>query len=154
MHPGRGRKRNLPAMDSPPNLLWTIHLAATVAMAGAIWVVQLAIYPLFGQIGPQDFRAYHRHYTARIGGVVGPLMLAEAGTALAGWIAGWRGSGFAASLVLLAVSWVSTFTVQVPLHRKLAGGFEAADHRRLVVTNWVRTAAWTLRAALLLAVTR
>ncbi len=85
---------------------------------------------------------------------MGPLLLAEAGTAVAGWIAGWRGSGFAASLVLLAVSWVSTFAVQVPLHRKLAGGFEAADHRRLVVTNWVRTAAWTLRAALLLAVTR
>ena len=40
--------------------------------------------------------------------------------------------------------------VQVPLHRRLQGGFDAAAHRRLVRTNWLRTAAWTLRAALAL----
>lgn len=122
-------------------------------MVGVIWVVQLAVYPLFAAIGTREFPAYHRQYTVRIGAVVVPLMVAEAATAAAGWFAGWRGPAFSASLVLLAVSWVSTVAMQVPLHRKLAGGFDAADHRRLVVSNWVRTLAWTLRAGFVLAFT-
>lgn len=133
--------------------MWTVHVAATVAMAGVLCVVQLAIYPLFAAIGPQEFPAYHRRYTWRIGAVVAPLMVTEAATAAAGWFAGWRSPAFSASLALLVVTWVSTFALQVPLHRRLSGGFDAAVQRRLVATNWVRTLAWTLRAGLVLAFT-
>ena len=62
----------------------------------------------------------------------------------------WRRGAVWAGLALLAVIWLSTALVQVPLHRRLQGGFDAAAHRRLVRTNWLRTAAWTLRAALAL----
>ena len=42
---------------------------------------------------------------------------------------------------LVAVNWHSTALIQVPLHRRLAGGFDPSAARRLVVTNWWRTAA-------------
>ena len=132
--------------------LWSAHLAATLAMTGILWVVQLAIYPLFDRIGPGDFPGYHRRYTARIGWVVGPLLLLEAGTAAGLWLAGGRHPMFLISLALLAAAWISTLAVQVPLHRKLAAGYDAGNHRRLVGTNWVRTVAWTGRAGLLLTI--
>jgi hypothetical protein len=52
------------------------------------------------------------------------------------------------SLGLLAVNWLSTAAVQVPLHGRLAREYEEQAHRALVRTNWVRTAAWTARGAL------
>jgi hypothetical protein len=51
-------------------------------------------------------------------------------------------------LALVLVIWATTGLVQVPLHARLTQGFDAAAHRRLVATNWVRTAAWALRAGL------
>lgn len=134
--------------------VWSFHVAATLALAGVLWVVQLAIYPLFSAIGRDDFPGYHRRYAQRIGFVVAPLMLLEAGTAVWLWQAGAGSSGFTLSLGLLAVVWVSTFSVQVPLHRRLAGGYDAARHRRLVLSNWIRTLAWTVRAVLVLTITR
>ena len=51
-------------------------------------------------------------------------------------------------LAVLALIWVSTFAVQVPLHARLASGFDRAVWHRLVVTNWLRTLAWTVRAGI------
>jgi hypothetical protein len=53
-------------------------------------------------------------------------------------------------ICLLAVIWLSTFFAQVPLHARLAKGFDAVTHRRLVLSNWLRTAAWTGRGILAL----
>jgi hypothetical protein len=50
---------------------------------------------------------------------------------------------------LVGVWGFSTALVQIPLHEALAaGGFDANRHRRLVVTNRVRTAAWAARGVL------
>jgi hypothetical protein len=54
----------------------------------------------------------------------------------------WLGLGLALGI------WTSTFTVQVPLHRRLERGFDAAVHGRLVRSNWLRTGGWTARGAL------
>jgi len=51
---------------------------------------------------------------------------------------------------LLAVIWVSTPTLQGPGHQQLTKKFDPALWRRLVRTNWIRTAAWTARGILLL----
>jgi hypothetical protein len=51
-------------------------------------------------------------------------------------------------LLLVVAIWFSTFAVQVPLHRQLAAGFDALALRRLVRSNWLRTIAWSARAAL------
>lgn len=123
-------------------------------MAGVLWVVQLAVYPLFHAVGPTGFAGYHRRYTSGIGRVVVPLMITEAATAAAVAWAGFRPGPFLASLPLLAINWVSTAALQVPLHHRLARGYDAAAHRLLVRSNWIRTVAWTARVALVLAVIR
>lgn len=128
-----------------------LHAAATIAMCGIIWFVQVVHYPLFQRVGKRGFSEYeniHERLTAR---VVAPTMLVEAVTATALVIGlptellAWWGLG------LLIVIWASTFLLQVPQHRRLELGFDAAAHRRLVNTNWLRTFGWTARGALALA---
>lgn len=125
-----------------------LHATVTWGLVGLIWVVQLVIYPQFGAVGRAEFAVYHADYTRRVAWVAGPLMLAELGSA--GWMlwSGERGGWFLVSLAPLAVIWLSTVAVQVPLHATLARGYEKGAHQALVRTNWVRTAAWTARGAL------
>lgn len=132
------------------NLLLLLHFAATWALVGLIWTIQLVHYPLFARVGRETFEAFHKRHTSRITLVVAPLMFGELITA--GWlvIGGNRDPWLLASLVPLAGSWLSTWLVQVPLHQKLEAGFDAKVHQRLVATNWWRTTAWSLRGIFLL----
>lgn len=132
-------------------MLFEIHAAVTWGLVGLIWVVQLVLYPAFARVPAAAFPAYHALHTRAITWVVAPLMILEVATAA--WLVagGYRPSWFLASLLPLAVNWASTAFVQVPLHRRLAQAFDAEAHRRLVGTNWVRTAAWTARGLCLLA---
>lgn len=128
--------------------LAVVHVGVTCALAGLIWAVQLAVYPLFDAVGPDRFAAYHRRYVRGITAVVAPLIGAEiASAALLLWL-GVRGPLFLGSLVLIAMIQAITFAVEVPLHRKLSQGYDAAQHRLLVLTNWTRTLGWTARAAM------
>ncbi len=124
-------------------LVAACHLAATLFMVGAVWFVQVVHYPLMaGQSA-----AYAREHVRRTGWVLGPVMLAELGTAAAlAWLApGWPSL---VGLALLLAIWASTWGVQVPCHNRLTVAFDAAAHRRLVATNWVRTALWSARGGL------
>ncbi len=135
------------------DLAFLVHLACTCAMTGLVWFVQVVHYPLFAAVGHDRFTAYEALHTGQTGLVVIPLMTLEAMTgALLLWRcpAGVPYSLVAIGVALLAMIWASTFFVQVPLHQALSSGFEAEAHRRLVATNWLRTALWSLRAALLL----
>ena len=128
-----------------------VNLAATWFMAGVIWVVQLVHYAQFDGVGAEEWAAYHRRHTAGVTFVVGPGMLIELVTAA--WLCAQRPRGvpiWAAwlGLGLVVLLWVSTAAVQVPLHNRLAGGFDAEAARRLVATNWFRTAVWTGRGIL------
>ena len=127
------------------------HAFATIAMTGLIWMVQIVHYPLFAQVGDDEFVAYEAQHCRRISYVVMPLMLTELATA--GWLAwlppsedvAWASyAGFA----LLALIWLSTAVLQVPCHRRLEAGRNVATIRRLVTSNWVRTIAWSARAVI------
>lgn len=133
--------------------LLLLHAAATLFMTGLIWFVQIVHYPLFAAVGRSEFAAYEREHTRRTTLVVGPVMLAEALAALALLAArpspaAWTG------LALLAVIWMSTAFLQVPQHNLLGFGFNPAAHAWLVQSNWLRTAAWTLRSLLALGLLR
>ncbi len=131
-----------------------VHGASTLAMVGVIWFVQVVHYPMFALVGEEVFRRYEGVHQRRTTLVVAPLMLVELGSAigllvLLGhdvrlWLS-WLGLG------LLGVVWLSTALVQVPLHRRLEAGFNGTLVRRLVVTNWVRTIAWSARGVVALA---
>ena len=120
-------------------------------LCGLIWVVQGVLYPLFGSVGPADFPAYHAAEMSRITWIVAPAMLAELGLALA-TLALHRQEPLAwGGAALVGVLWASTAFVQVPLHQYLVQrGADAAVIDHLVDSNWIRTAGWTVRLALLL----
>jgi hypothetical protein len=126
----------------------TLHLVATLFMAGVIVFVQVVHYPLMRHVGAAEFLGYERQHTVRTGWVVIPPMVVELGCSL--WIAAMSlGSADAAmalvGLALLAVIWVSTGLLQGPAHGRLIRGFDAEVHRRLLLTNWIRTVAWLAR---------
>jgi hypothetical protein len=134
--------------------IMVLHLAATGVMIGIIWFVQVVHYPLMALVGPNGYPAYQAAHSRRTTIVVAPPMLLELATGV--WLALRPSPFFPAStawtgLALLALVWGSTLFLQVPQHRQLEGGFDAAAHRRLVRGNWVRTVAWTLRGILVLA---
>ena len=124
-------------------------------MTGLIWFVQIVHYPLFAQVGENGFSVYSRQHARRTGWVVAPLMLSELGTALLFLFSAFRPaflpiSAAIAGLFLLAVIWLSTALLQVPLHNRLVQGFDPSAAQKLVTGNWLRTVCWTLRALLLL----
>lgn len=140
-------------LETDPELVLLLHAFGTWAMFGVIWVVQLAIYPLFSRIGSGSFCQYEQSYTSRITWVVLPLMTIELGTGLL--LALHPGLELIDSqrylgMALLAIIWLSTFLVQVPLHHSLTREFSNAAHQRLVKTNWIRTIAWSLRSLLVI----
>jgi uncharacterized membrane protein len=134
---------------------WTllVQVAATLAMVGLIWFVQVVHYPLFAQVGRDAFRRYEMDHQRLTAFVVGPLMLAELATAiLLFW---WRPAGLGSGalwlgLGLLASIWIMTYTVQVPQHTSLVMSYDTSTQRRLVSCNWYRTAAWSARGLLVL----
>lgn len=130
-------------------ILLLVNFALATYLTGVIWLVQLVHYPGFGLVGAADWPAFHRAHTARITPLVALPMVAE--LTLGAWLA-WRGGygglGWGAYGFTL-LTWAHTGLVAVPLHNLLEQRFDLARIRRLVQTNWVRTAAWTLRAIVL-----
>lgn len=127
------------------------HAVATLFMTAVIWFVQVVHYPLFAQVGPSAFPSYEAAHVRRITFVVMPAMLLELGTAVAlvGFGSAQLGPVAAATgLGLLVVIWGSTGLIQVPLHSRLGQAHSEALVSRLVMSNWVRTGAWTARAAI------
>ena len=144
-----------------------LHAGATWFMVGLIWFVQVVHYPLMGAVPASGFVAYQRGHQRLTTFVVAPAMLLEACSAIFllliphlasdnAWNDRWGGTSIITwiALLLLAVVWVSTFCIQVPLHGRLSAGFDAAVWRRLVATNWLRTICWTLRGVLAIVLLR
>jgi hypothetical protein len=134
-------------------ILLILQIASTLFLTGVIWIIQLVQYPFFSRINPETFSEYHDDYRFWITPVVAPPMIVELLTSVFLLFAPpanidskfiWSG------LILTAVIWASTFFLQVPLHEKLAAGFDSSAHAALVGTNWIRTAAWSLRGLLVL----
>jgi hypothetical protein len=135
--------------------LLLVQLTCTLAMTGLIWFVQIAHYPLLALVDPTSFTRYEVENTTRTGWVVGPLMCVELATAVLMLSPRLRPAAIPASAAiagttLVAILWLSTALIQVPLHNRLSSGYSAAAIAALVATNWIRTLAWTARSALLL----
>jgi len=132
-----------------------VGTVATWMMVGVIWMVQVVHYPMLAGYSALVPSAAATEHQRRITPVVGVPMAAEGITSLVllvdrpptmGVAAAW------ASAVLLGIALLSTITIQVPLHGRLAAGHDDEVARRLVTTNWVRTIAWTARGIVLAAV--
>jgi hypothetical protein len=132
-------------------LLFTAHVVSTLMMVGVIWLIQIVHYPLFNRVGLEAFPVYAAAHVNLITCVVGPLMTVEAVTALALVMqppVGLPRGSLMLGLALVGVIWLSTLLIQTPQHGALAQGYSEGHYRALVQTNWLRTAAWTIRGLL------
>jgi hypothetical protein len=110
-------------------------------------------YPFFSHFTAESFTKYHDDYRFWITPVVAPPMIVELAASILLLFyppANIDSKLLWCGLFLTLIIWASTFFLQVPLHEKLAAGFDAQTHAALVNTNWIRTAAWSLRAVLVL----
>jgi len=129
---------------------WLVaNLAGTGLMVGFIWTIQLLTYPMMQAVPSDGFVAYelmHRNQVTAVLAVLAPTeIIASAGVAVfVDDVPGWLSIGAGA---LLFAIWLSTLLFYAPLHMRLSTGFDPVIHRRLVRTNWIRTAAWTVRGA-------
>jgi len=126
------------------------NLIASCVMTGVIWFVQHVHYPLLAQVEMGQAVAVAEEHQRRTGHVVALPMAFEGLTTLAllaqqpagvSWFLPWIGA------ILLAVALGCTVFLSVPLHAKMATSPDAQVGKKLVATNWPRTFAWSLRAA-------
>ena len=125
---------------------------ASAAMCGLIWFVQVVHYPLFARTDTTHSPDYADENQRRTAPVVLPPMLVEAVTATLIAITpppaiGWPAA--LAGLAMVAVLWLSTLLVQMPLHAQLKhAGHTPATVAALVQSNWLRTILWSARGLL------
>ncbi len=134
-------------------LVLLVHLAATLFMVGVIWFVQAVHYPLFAKVSSEGFALYSKAHSRLTTYVVGPPMLLEAATAVVLVFYVPEGVPLVAvlaGLALVALIWLSTALLQAPRHGILGRGFDEKTWTGLVLSNWIRTLAWSARGLLVL----
>ncbi len=130
------------------------HAAVTWFMVGLIWTIQSVHYPLFVRVGSPFFEKYESEHTRRMARLLAIPAGLEVATGLA--LVWMRPEGLNLTPVLiggalLAITWVTTAVVHVPLHNRLEAGYDRSVVGRLVRRNWLRTGLWTARGALVTA---
>lgn len=116
-----------------------VQIAVSGALFSLIWLVQLLIYPSF-KLAKDNFDVCMVHHQNRISWVVIPLMICELVVTF-----------LQMDLILIgivAMVWISTAFIQVPLHKRLLKSREHVE--MLIQTNWIRTFLWTLKLFIVL----
>jgi hypothetical protein len=119
---------------------------------GTIWFAQIVVYPLFHQVGVDDYVAYHREYSRRI-----PLPVVLPGfssfllpvvlvflrpDSVPHWMV-------VANVVCGGVGFFVTVALAIPRHIRLEkGGKQPQVIRELVACNWPRTVSISVSAGL------
>ena len=109
-----------------------------------IWMVQLVVYPSFKYFPPNALLQWHRSYTSAMTVVVLPLMLAQ--VLLHGWrLYGDVSLNHVCMMLLVISTWVTTFTIFVPLHNMITANEDLpVTLSKLVTYNWIRTVTWSV----------
>lgn len=134
-------------MEAYITKLYLFHLIVTAMLFGLIWTIQLVHYPSFRYIAEKDFALFSQFHVQNITYLVGPLMIFE--FVFAGLIL-WGNFGLMSTLnaVSIGLIWLVTFFVSVPCHNILLTKKDNRQIERLIQTNWIRTALWTIRVIL------
>ena len=132
------------------DLLLISHATSALILVGLIWTVQVVHYPLMAAVGPERFVAYEAAHAPRMAAVVMLPWTVQGLTTLGLLIArpdGVASWSVAVAALTAAVPVLVTVVWSVPSHARLADGFDATTHARLVRTNWIRTWSWTAHGA-------
>jgi hypothetical protein len=136
----------------PSRWIQLAYLALSLYDAGMSRVLQLMHYPLYHDVGPTEFSRYIQVNNQR--GVV-PAILPALATFGVSLLMVWRRpvrvppAVAMAAVLLNIVVLISTAMWQGRLHSQLAqAGKSGSAIKRLVATNWIRTAAFSIQALL------
>ena len=131
-----------------PITILLANVVSTLFMVGLIWMVQIVHYPLFDDVGQENYVRYQQRHQSNITYVVAPVMLVELVTSillLVYPVVGLNKSLAYVSIGLVVLIWLSTALLQVPCHGKLVKEFDQSAYHWLVSSNWIRTIAWSGR---------
>lgn len=129
--------------------LLILQALASLNLMGLIGCIQSVHYPMFARLEKAEFADTLRWHGQRISWLVGPWMLLELFCALFLYLyPPWPSRCFGLGLALVAGLWLTTGLIFVPLHGRLARGYDPAALGWLVLCNWLRTALWSARGLL------
>ena len=128
-------------------VVFLCQIILSALMTGIIWIIQLVHYPSFQYIKSSAWEAFHQFHTSRMRYIVAPLMIMELASSFYLYYE-MRSTGFI--FILNILIWLSTFLIQVPLHKKLSSAYSLKQSALLTQSNWIRTVLWTLKTAGLL----
>ena len=122
--------------------VFIIAFALTFYGLGAGVIDNYVLYKTFAVVGENEFVAFRQVFTPRIVALlVVPLVLRSIFSVLLLWfrpaaIRAWHVSLF---LLCQAVSWISTFAVQIPIQLELDKGKNPELIQKLIESIWLRT---------------
>ena len=135
------------------SFIFLLNLVLAFIAVGLIWTIQLIHYPTMRFIPKERFVEYHNFHSMRISFLAIPLMVTELGTSLILFYQNYNNAIqtiFLINLVIVALIWLSTFLIQVPLHNALSKEKQSEKLSKLICTNWIRTILWTARSILMI----
>lgn len=131
------------------DITFLFHFYCTVFMTGLIWTIQIVHYPSFGFVKEDRYREFQHFHMRRITYIVAPLMLIELFTGALVLYKNYQHSLFVTSIILLALIWLNTAFLNVPIHNKLISKGDEGLFKKLVLSNWPRTILWSIRSFIL-----
>lgn len=133
-------------------ILFVVFLFLAIYNAGCMTALQLQHYGIYPSVGKENFAAYMRanNRAAALPTILPAMLLLLSSLSLLVQRPGFvRPYEAAASLGLNLVALLSTFVWQRPIQGQMAkSGYDEANIRRLIATNWIRTIALWLIAIL------
>ena len=119
-------------------------IMVNIFLFSLILITQFVSYPLFLKVGKEQFSKYRQSYTFYISTIVLPAMVLELLLSFNQII---HGIDFFSvfNLIIIGIIWLSTFFIQVPIHNKIAYRYDKKLIKKLILTNWIRTCAWTCK---------
>ena len=121
--------------------LTTLNVLLNSILVGIILITQFVNYPLFKKID-QNFEIIHKEYTTKMGFVVAPIMLLEAVTVFSMYIYYPKSNELVFITCLTIIIWLSTFLIQVPIHKTISFKKDSKKINKLISTNYIRTISW------------
>ena len=121
--------------------LTILNVLLNSILVGIILITQFVNYPLFKKID-QNFETIHKEYTMKMGYVVAPIMVLEAITVISMYIYYPKSNVLILIICLTIIIWLSTFLIQVPIHKTISFKKDSKKIKRLISTNYIRTISW------------
>ncbi len=132
------------------NQLPFIEVLVTSILVGLIWTIQRVHYPSFQFINSLDYQQFQIFHVNAITPMVAPLMVFELCVCLLNiYFKNYSKAISVSIFCLLAIIWLTTAFLSVPIHNQLSLGKDNGLIIKLVNSNWIRTIAWTVKLLIL-----